>query len=596
MRINLPFFGAKKEKVCLFGVNTENLFIAKSAEKANLLFYGSATAADKAALRTWRMPLSPLSSELGARDILARAAKGKGIFTVILNTQNEEENLRLATLFAEGIFALADKAKVELYTRLSVFLFSDADEEYADLVQKAYGCLRVFRPHRAVAEDFTAEHPLARHLDARHVDYRTSFLHERTDLRVFFIGFDEVAAAIYQNSVANDRFFAASPTGAEPRAVSYHIYDPRAEEKMRSFSEGCLRYRIRRPALASENCLPLPPLPSEDAFFTVDLTSAALRELLTQNILHGEQDACFAIVSAGSDEENAALAQFVLSWKNAIGAQLTVFVRQRNASQEAADLAEAGCILFGAAEDIYRLDTVKGGTLTKMAMMRNEIYNFEYAVTHMRVAPTATNMEENRRRSERDWYLSTTELNRRSSRYGCLSIRSKLNLMGLDCLPAEECKGEALSEEEYLAIYAAGDPLSVRGEINGKKILRYTLDFPPSRRRFFAEQEHDRWNAFMFVNGYIPATCEEILNSTADKNGKTVHTNGKDTAQQKHGNLTTFEGLVEYRRMIAERDGVSEESADVIKYDYQLMDDAYWLLSKNGYAIVYLHRPTEQNG
>ena len=62
MRINLPFFGAKKEKVCLFGVNAENLFIAKSAEKANVLFYGSATAADKAALRTWGMPLSPLAT------------------------------------------------------------------------------------------------------------------------------------------------------------------------------------------------------------------------------------------------------------------------------------------------------------------------------------------------------------------------------------------------------------------------------------------------------------------------------------------------------------------------------------------------------
>ena len=29
-----------------------------------------------------------------------------------------------------------------------------------------------------------------------------------------------------------------------------------------------------------------------------------------------------------------------------------------------------------------------------------------------------------------------------------------------------------------------------------------------------------------------------------------------------------------------------EEQADVIKYDYQLMDDAYWLLSKTGYKII----------
>ncbi len=32
----------------------------------------------------------------------------------------------------------------------------------------------------------------------------------------------------------------------------------------------------------------------------------------------------------------------------------------------------------------------------------------------------------------------------------------------------------------------------------------------------------------------------------------------------------------------------AEESKDVIKYDYQLLDDAYWLLTKNGYKIVRL--------
>ena len=64
------------------------------------------------------------------------------------------------------------------------------------------------------------------------------------------------------------------------------------------------------------------------------------------------------------------------------------------------------------------------------------------------------------------------------------------------------------------------------------------------------------------------------------------YTNGKNYALRRHGNLTTFEGLEEFRRMVAERDGRSEEEKDVIKYDYQLMDDAWWLLNKGGYIIV----------
>ena len=35
-------------------------------------------------------------------------------------------------------------------------------------------------------------------------------------------------------------------------------------------------------------------------------------------------------------------------------------------------------------------------------------------------------------------------------------------------------------------------------------------------------------------------------------------------------------------------EGFLLEKADVIKYDYQLLDDAYWLLNSNGYKIIRL--------
>ena len=38
--------------------------------------------------------------------------------------------------------------------------------------------------------------------------------------------------------------------------------------------------------------------------------------------------------------------------------------------------------------------------------------------------------------------------------------------------------------------------------------------------------------------------------------------------------------------MIAARDNCPEVDKDVIKYDYQLLDDAYWLLSACGYKII----------
>ena len=84
----------------------------------------------------------------------------------------------------------------------------------------------------------------------------------------------------------------------------------------------------------------------------------------------------------------------------------------------------------------------------------------------------------------------------------------------------------------------------------------------------------------------IPSTRQQILNETVISNGRTKHTNGKNYALRRHGNITTFDGLVEFRQLIAKRDKCQEVNCDVIKYDYQLLDDAYWLLNKNGYKIV----------
>ena len=100
-----------------------------------------------------------------------------------------------------------------------------------------------------------------------------------------------------------------------------------------------------------------------------------------------------------------------------------------------------------------------------------------------------------------------------------------------------------------------------------------------------AIQEHLRWNSFMISSGVIPSTVDEILNEV-DEQGR--HTDGRNNDCRRHCNITSFNGLVEYRKMIAKRDGKSELECDVILYDYQLLDDAWWLAKACGYKIVRL--------
>ena len=222
--------------------------------------------------------------------------------------------------------------------------------------------------------------------------------------------------------------------------------------------------------------------------------------------------------------------------------------------------------------------------------MRNEVYSVEYAVTHNEgKSVTEEEIRQIKEKADRNWYEKLTQMERDSNLYGCLSLRMKLNLIGLDyCPESEEKKG--LSESEYMSIYAKNDlPDATYYSVtaDGKPIIHYGIVFPDSCRKNLAIHEHLRWNSYMISKGTIPATKDQILNEEVydPDDGAMKKTNGKNYKLRRHGNLTTFEGLVEFRKMIAKRDSVSEESRDVIKYDYQLLDDAYWFLKKTGYKI-----------
>ena len=122
-----------------------------------------------------------------------------------------------------------------------------------------------------------------------------------------------------------------------------------------------------------------------------------------------------------------------------------------------------------------------------------------------------------------------------------------------------------------------------KAELQGQPIVANEMELPPTLRTNLEINEHQGWNAYMKRKGLVPATIEQILNETDDKGN---FTNGKNYGLRRHGNITTMQGLIDFRKLVAEKLGKNEEDCDVIQYDYQLMDDAWWLLDKNGYKIV----------
>ena len=257
--------------------------------------------------------------------------------------------------------------------------------------------------------------------------------------------------------------------------------------------------------------------------------------------------------------------------------------------KEQTPIEDENCYFFGNEKlTVFDIDKMLSDKLYSMARIRNEMLDLERAITYGNAKVDDAFVKNNSIKANERWYKTKSQMQRDSSIFACLSLRFKLNLMGLDYCE-KTADGDPLSEEEYFSIYAKGDLPDTEAynlRVNGKSIIHYGIDYPPSLRKNMAIQEHYRWTSFVISRGMVPATKEQILTETKIKNGTEIYTNGKNYGLRRHGNLTTFDGLVEFRQMLARRDGQPEAIKDRLRFRYQILDDAYWLLTSIGYKIV----------
>ena len=508
-------------------------------------------------------------------------------FTVIINTGSDESNMTLCRFVIDSIEKEEDKEK--FFGKLRVFVFGDPlyTSIYEDIVADGYGCIQYFNKHRKVAVDFVDKYPLAQFMDERHLDYDTSLVREGVDINVVMLGFGKTNHHIFMTSLANNQFLQEVDGKITLKPVSYHIFDGDGSVQDKNLNHSYYRFERELSDADPAAYLPLPSQPAEEIYYPMGVDHSDFYPVLRSILTKQPNDANFVIIDVGTDLENIDIAQKLVEKRGEWDlSNLTIFVKVSQFHRSQSTLSEAGCYLFGCEKEIvYDIDAILEDKMTQMAKMRNQIYDLEYTVTNStdQVIDGAY-IQAQKQKSERNWYLKKSQMERDSSIYCCLSLRSKLLLMGLDYVKENDPR-EAISATEYMKIYAGEDIPALLSEetVDGKPILAYGLDFKTSRRKTMAIHEHERWNSFMISHGMIPSTLAQIEKETTPE-GK--HTNGKNYAVRRHGNLTTFEGLETFRKMVAQRDGVSEASCDVIKYDYQILDDAHWLLTRLGYKIV----------
>lgn len=516
------------------------------------------------------------------KERLIRKAK----IHIIINTKDEKKDLFFSGKLLEYIKTRG--SEILPYLDICVFGSREFEDIYAKYDKESQGCLRYVNEYRQVAVDFIDKYPLTEFMDETYLDYETGLLRDGVDINVVMVGFGRTNQQLFLSMVANTQFLGKDEKGdLIVKAADYHLFDEKYDKRDIDEQRSCFRfehvfYNPNGVKVDLDAYLPIPSLPAREYYYPCNENKNRFYDNLQASLTSDKKTFNYIIISLGEDYKSIDLTNRVYAklkeWKME---NCHVFVRIRDGQilkQANVFLDPKRCHTFGTSKEVvYDYAQVIQERFLEMATMRNFIYDIEKDCLHETVT------EEERENSLIKWYTKRSKVERESNLYACLSLRSKLHMLGLDYCDVTDAR-EEITEEEYLKTYAKGDmPMYTEG----KSAVRYPLEFKDSTRKNMAVQEHYRWNAYMITKGFVPADKQTILKEKDEKTGE--YTNGKSYELCRHGNLTTFDGLVAFRKMVSKpsrEDGKTEKDSDVIKYDYQLLDGAYWLLKQNGYKIV----------
>lgn len=500
---------------------------------------------------------------------------------------------------------------------LNICVYTDQEniDVYSNIEANCKGALHNVNKYSLSAMDFVERFPLTKFMDDRQIDYETSLINPDANINTIIIGFGKRNRQVFLSMIANNQFLQKIDKNSkevEVKKVDYYIFDKFDKDQSRvnkSFNHNYYRFKHNFIDIAKkidlEEYLPLPTLSSTEHFEKLDINEKSFYDQIKGALGKNQIDINYIVISLGDMFVDIDMANKINVKLKEWGLTNTyVFTSVSNydiAKNKNILLPYDNCYIIGEDKTCeYNYDKIVDDKFVKMAKQRDYMYNIEYDMIYNNLKDiTPEYLEKQAITSLRNWYLKRTHLERQSNLYAILSIRQKLNLMGLDYVEKEK-PGQALTEKEYLDIYAKDDLPEdyTTCSFMNKKIIKYTLNFKESRRKTMAMLEHDRWNAYMLTQGFVPASKQEIM-TAKNENGR--YTNGKNYLLRKHGNLTTFEGLEQFRKMLDERDALNNvqdkfpdfdaenlksTKNDVIKYDYQILDDVYWLLDSNGYKIV----------
>lgn len=458
--------------------------------------------------------------EYNEKNIRRVASWSKNVNLICFDDDYEKQLARLLTFvraFHDQRYAhLLEKSR--FYAEFSKENLGVVDEFFKDEKSMA-GRIIGFSKHESIAVELFQRENFANYLKPPYVDYATGLVDKDLEVDAYLIGLGKVNQEVLKSSVIVNQM-AKSQDGKkiEPLLVNYFAYDrDQGKKNSKQRIHNFLRYDEFIKNADKGEYLPFPEKTHNLEFSALDVDSEdVISKLITRTkkrLEDKKKPACFLFISLNSDIENIDFARMAIKRfreEGLLDGELVAFhlyVRIKSPfMQDNFPLDEHYVTYFGSDARILSHEVVINESLMKMGKSANDAYN---AVSGY----------------DSDFDKLDT-FTKKSNLYEALGVEVKLNLLGYASIPHSE-PGKAVSFSEPISALRKKD---------------YYLDYDPDGEREIGAYkclsyiEHNRWNAYHIVNGYVPMKLQEVKMS----NGRLVN---KSKERRTHIYLTDFRGL-----------------------------------------------------
>ena len=412
--------------------------------------------------------------------------------------------------------------------------------------------MRFFSYHQLIAQQLILEYPLTSFLPKQFIDTEKATLDDVT-IQYHLLGFGRTNLEIYRHLFVTNqfppkasKFFGKEITNYNKPTIEYNIYrDPT--------NSTITVPKFTTPTISKKDYLPPPPISVATEEISTTFHDAAFVTHFDKHLKKSDPYHVL-IIAFDDDVMNLRVLQQVLAYlieKRLHHYHLFVQITNRDYVQTSQLFKQKNVIAFGFGDYGYSLNQITNPIFTKIASQIQSTLN-----------PAVP-------------FDSLVSEEKESLLYEAISLRFKLNLMGLDL--AVQTRG--LTEANFLKRYdqdeqAAFHRTHPRAK-NDADLNRYK-PVAKKLRNLLARQEHLRWTANQITKGYIPMSLEEMVSSKSYV----------DHQVKKDARLTSFEGLFDLHEALVHQLAYGFSQADLIYPFFHTMDHLYDILKNTPFQVV----------